>query len=49
MLGSLFSKNVPWNVNELKYHSLLNTLQGHLPGVNESYLYFGTWKVKKHF
>lgn len=48
LLGSLFDKSKcggSWNLNRLD--NLLTKLEMPLPGVNQAYLYFGMWKVKK--
>jgi hypothetical protein len=32
MTGTLFSPNIPWNVEELKYNSILKYIKNELPG-----------------
>jgi len=42
--GSLFDKNVPWNLSELKT-TLSEGLKGmNLAGVTTPYVYIGSWK-----
>eukprot|EP00003_Mantamonas_plastica_P023435 TRINITY_DN4218_c0_g1_i2.p1 TRINITY_DN4218_c0_g1~~TRINITY_DN4218_c0_g1_i2.p1 ORF type:complete len:256 (+),score=65.52 TRINITY_DN4218_c0_g1_i2:53-769(+) len=50
ILGSIFelgdkqlAENNPWNVNRLD--SILRLLGNAVPGVNQGYLYFGSWKA----
>lgn len=44
MSGTLMQKNVPWNLNELP-NLLTKCLKQPVSGVNQSYLYIGSWKT----